>query len=279
MSRTLKRPMFRKGGEVMEGIMTGIKPREKFSLGTQDQGLVDNVKRKMNLIDVVAGGTSPLSDPLTQFLLTAGPDLVEGKAAGGTKLQEIIGGIRPGLQAATKTQQLKDIQNRKLATQLISKSTIGDAAKAWSDYGQYTGLSKEEFFRQFGRSKLYKDEPTPEMKKAKIKGDIIKNLTGIQNIFGKKMFNQFEAESIGDAMIEAQKNPDFFKQVDLSKPYMPKDVSVEKVKGGYVPSDTEDFNPNKLYFDYNNILGLPEASWVLFDGEKLRPVSMSKSGE
>ena len=30
MSRTLKRPMFRKGGEVMEGIMTGIKPREIF---------------------------------------------------------------------------------------------------------------------------------------------------------------------------------------------------------------------------------------------------------
>ena len=31
MSITLKRPMFRKGGEVMEGIMTGIKPRESFA--------------------------------------------------------------------------------------------------------------------------------------------------------------------------------------------------------------------------------------------------------
>ena len=30
MSRILKRPMFRKGGEVMEGIMTGIKPRKMF---------------------------------------------------------------------------------------------------------------------------------------------------------------------------------------------------------------------------------------------------------
>ena len=33
MSRILKRPMFRKGGEVMEGIMTGIKPRQNYNLG------------------------------------------------------------------------------------------------------------------------------------------------------------------------------------------------------------------------------------------------------
>ena len=64
MSRTLKRPMFRKGGEVMEGVMTGIKPRESF----QDKGMsnemaeqVKNVRNRMNLIDAVAGaGSSPL---------------------------------------------------------------------------------------------------------------------------------------------------------------------------------------------------------------------------
>ena len=83
MSITLKRPMFRKGGEVMEGVMTNIKPRKMFSLGTEDQEIVDDVQRKMRLINAV-GGTSPLSDPLTQFLLTAGPDLVAGKAAGAT---------------------------------------------------------------------------------------------------------------------------------------------------------------------------------------------------
>ena len=33
MSRILKRPMFRKGGEVMEGIMTGIKPRKNYADG------------------------------------------------------------------------------------------------------------------------------------------------------------------------------------------------------------------------------------------------------
>ena len=140
MSVTLKRPMFRKGGEVMEGIMTGIKPRKMFSLGTlseEDQAIIGDVRRKMNLINAVGGG-SGLSDPLTQFLLTAGPDLVAGKGAGGTKLQEILGGIKPGLDRAIKTQQLKEAQNRKLATALVSKTGTGSFAQAYKNYGQYT---------------------------------------------------------------------------------------------------------------------------------------------
>ena len=32
--------MFRKGGEVMEGIMTGITPRKMYALGPTDQGVV-----------------------------------------------------------------------------------------------------------------------------------------------------------------------------------------------------------------------------------------------
>ena len=63
MSRVLKRPMFRKGGEVMEGVMTGIKPREMF----QDKGMsnemadqLKNIQSRVNLIDAVAGtGSSP----------------------------------------------------------------------------------------------------------------------------------------------------------------------------------------------------------------------------
>ena len=65
----------------MEGIMTGIKPRKMFFKGTLspvDQEIVSDVERKMKLINAVGGG-SPLSNPLTQFLLTAGPDLVEEK--------------------------------------------------------------------------------------------------------------------------------------------------------------------------------------------------------
>ena len=45
MSRILKRPMFRKGGEVMEGVMTGIKPREFFQDKGMSNAMAQNYKR------------------------------------------------------------------------------------------------------------------------------------------------------------------------------------------------------------------------------------------
>ena len=50
MSRTLKRPMFRKGGEVMEGIMTGIKPREMFRDKGMSEEMFKNVTAKRHHI-------------------------------------------------------------------------------------------------------------------------------------------------------------------------------------------------------------------------------------
>ena len=47
MSRILKRPMFRKGGEVMEGVMTGVKPRQNYKIGSGNEGVVENVKNKI----------------------------------------------------------------------------------------------------------------------------------------------------------------------------------------------------------------------------------------
>ena len=166
MSRVLKRPMFRKGGEVMEGIMTGIKPRKMFALGTEDQGIVDDVRRKMSLIDVVAGtGQSPLSNPLTQFLLQTGQNLIAGESAGGTKLQEILGATKKPLDKAVKAQQLKDYQNRKLATALISKSGTGDFKKAFKEYGQYMinpntekPYTEEEFRPVFGSRTIIENQ-------------------------------------------------------------------------------------------------------------------------
>jgi len=91
MSRILKRPMFRKGGEVMEGIMTGIKPRQNYSLGQRVEGYKD-------VLRAATQGASTGPDALTRFLLELGPSLVGGESAGGTKLQEILGATQKPMQ-------------------------------------------------------------------------------------------------------------------------------------------------------------------------------------
>jgi len=261
MSRTLKRPMFRKGGEVMEGIMTGIKPRKMYALGPTDRGVVDNVRRKMSLIDAVAGGGSPLSDPLTQFLLTAGPDLVAGKAAGGTKLQEILGGVKPGLDRAIKTQQLKDLSNRKLATSLIAKSKTGSAEQAWRDYGKDSGLTKEEFIREFAQKELFKKKTNPEDRRVQSERDTSQDLGKYKDFLRNPKYNPLQKNRIVNVITKLQQNPKLEAVVDTSNPFISKDdyevaapVKVKTEEGNVeerrviVPNDKDDFQPNLRYF-------------------------------
>tara|TARA_R100001129_G_scaffold108122_1_gene74070 strand:- start:355 stop:1251 length:897 start_codon:yes stop_codon:yes gene_type:complete len=172
MSVTLKRPMFRKGGQVMEGIMTGIKPRESFAekaISDELKGDLGRIQQRVNLIDAISGaGASPLGDPLTQFLLQTGQNLIGGTAAGGTKLQEIVGATKDPLNKAIKAQQLKDLSRRKLTASLVGKLGTGNFEKAYRDYGQYLinpstkkPYTKDEFRPVYGEGQLYRKPKSP----------------------------------------------------------------------------------------------------------------------
>ena len=71
MSITLKRPMFRKGGEVGGGIMTGVM-REKYREGSARE----------RLARVAAEYPSTAVDPLSQFLIQGGLNLASQPASG-----------------------------------------------------------------------------------------------------------------------------------------------------------------------------------------------------
>jgi len=84
MSRTLRRPMFRRGGDVNDGIMTGIVDRSQHA----ENPIVssDKVDYEQMFLDKVrkAGGPSESMDPLTAYLLQAGPAMMSTTGHGGT---------------------------------------------------------------------------------------------------------------------------------------------------------------------------------------------------
>ena len=296
MSRTLKRPMFRKGGEVMEGIMTGIKPRKMFNIGTlnpADQEIVDDVRRKMSLINAVGGG-SPLSDPLTQFLLTAGPDLVAGKAAGGTKLQEILGGVKPGLDRAVKTQQLKDLSNRRLATALISKSKVSDTRKLYNALKNRTNpktgklFTLEDVAADKAMAELYRKETSETEKAFQREKETFKNLASVKSFTGTRKYEPIEIKLIGAANEQIDKDASLFAAMDESRPYVQRDdlkgdaASVgtgKKDKDGkeitldvVIPEDPDDYTGNRVYYV------LPKRKFFYFDAQNNRLVEYKRGG-
>ena len=229
MSRTLKRPMFRKGGEVMEGIMTGIKPRESFQskgMSNEMAQQLKNVRERVNLIDAVSGaGASPLSDPLTQFLLTTGQNLISGESAGGTKLQEIVGATKKPLATAVKQQQLKDLSRRKIAASLLSKSNIDEARKAYNSYGKARYKTFEEFLPVYATMKLER-KPRSAADQAQLNKDsYVKSILSQKDFRDNSIYNISEANKMYEAEQKVKKSENA--KIDVSNFHIPKKAELE----------------------------------------------------
>jgi hypothetical protein len=88
MSKTFKRPMFRKGGNVGTGIMNGIVDRSMHATNPiVSSEPIDYEQRFMEKV-VGAGGLPQGMDPLTSYLLTAGPQISQS-----TSFADAIGNL------------------------------------------------------------------------------------------------------------------------------------------------------------------------------------------
>jgi len=138
MSRVLKRPMFRKGGPVNEGIMTGIVDREQYQTGTPDPfigetdqfpymakptesspqmdlpDLKSMTKENIDLLLEAAGDRGGY-DPLTQFLLQYGP--AAAKQTGGGTFANLIAAAEKPVASMIASKQKEDDFLRSIRTQ------------------------------------------------------------------------------------------------------------------------------------------------------------------
>ena len=131
--RTFKRPMFRKGGNVGDGIMTGIVDRSMHAenpIVTENDPFLSNVdigqpKTQAEYIEEIRAGAGDYGgmDPLTSFLLTAGPSV-----AGATDFADAVNRLQPATQQLIKGADAKAKYDRDVRM-AGTKLALADAQK------------------------------------------------------------------------------------------------------------------------------------------------------
>ena len=107
--KIFKRPMFRKGGEAMPGIMENIAPRQNYA----EQG---NVYDEAEKIITERLGPVQKGDPLTEFLLTYGPSLASSALPGGLLRNVVASADKPVQNLLASRRAARDREEaRKLA--------------------------------------------------------------------------------------------------------------------------------------------------------------------
>ena len=115
--KIFKRPMFRKGGEAMTGIMENVSPRQNLSNGTE-------FEKAMATVDEVLGPVQK-NDPLTDFLLLYGPSLAKSNLPGGT-VRNLIGAADDPLRQTLASRRAQEERER---ARKLTALQLGEAKK------------------------------------------------------------------------------------------------------------------------------------------------------
>ena len=287
--RTFKRPMFRKGGNVGNGIMTGIVDRTeaangflpgstaamKGASGVTEEGIdlanplpqisqfkpmeyenidiaemVGTPKTSADYIEELraAAGDYGGLDPLTSFLLTAGPSV-----AGATGFSDAIQRLQPGTQQLLKDAAAKAKYDRDLRLAGV-KLGIGaeDRAEQRTFDLKKLDLSQENQVKFLNDQRAYddlKDQDKRDYNEAVAdKARAYQKLDNQQKKeYEEKLIREgraFELEKIKDDQEFREKMID--KQMDVDKSYTEKDF-LEVYEGDTLQAKNRaDFENNKL---------------------------------
>jgi len=125
--KTFRRPMFRKGGEAMTGIMENIAPRQNYA----EKG---NVYDEADAIITERMGPVKRGDPLTDFLLTYGPALASSNLPGGTMRNIVAAAEKPAAniianrKAADEREEARKLAGIQLGESMAERQLKKDIA-------------------------------------------------------------------------------------------------------------------------------------------------------
>jgi hypothetical protein len=186
MSKVFRRPMFRKGGNVGEGIMTGIVDRENYANGpnmfdiagprTIDSGAPKAMNQSIDIPDLGTiternvkalleqAGPSEAYDPLTSFLLQYGP--AAAKQTGGGTFANLIAAAEKPVASLIEAKAKESDFLRSLRTQA--------AGAAIKERSELESAERDRLFRKElaeMQEKLQRDLSQEELLAAKKRAD------------------------------------------------------------------------------------------------------------
>ena len=219
MSRTLKRPMFRRGGTVNDGIMTGLTDRKQYAEGPTQAEIYQKQYEDM---------FSKIQPTQPKFNLgQLGLNLASGRFAGDGALSNIVGSLQDPYSSFVKqSDALKNLDYQKrmtAATMGIKRAEAEAVAKA-----KAAGTS--------GMQKDYSSQRAYE--------DLVKSRTESR---GK--LQSFQKPNIEQAFPRGTSNYDIYVERNLRATNNPTGKMIAANNGGFVP-----FDPKTQSFDYNAML-------------------------
>ena len=259
MSRIFRRPMFRKGGPVNDGIMTGIVDRENHALSNPDGvGFSDKVRNRMDLIQSAVGGGTGLDDPLTQFLLQYGPSLA-GTTGGGSTIGNVLLASKEPVANLLKNVQSQKKLKTGVALEVLDSLEDEDIApliKKAKAIAKETGRDYKIILNGLVETELYRKTKSPEEKKQEGFEISMAGLLDQKDNYGSPYLNTYSAEKIAKALDDVKQGKVegiTFDDIDLDLPYLQKGIDYTTDETGKITLSEDDvgtYRDGSVIFDY-----------------------------
>jgi len=259
MSRIFRRPMFRKGGPVNDGIMTGIVDRENHALSDPDGvGFSDKVRNRMDLIQSAVGGGTGLDDPLTQFLLQYGPSLA-GTTGGGSTIGNVLLASKEPVANLLKNVQSQKKLKTGVALEVLDSLEDEDIApliEKAKAIAKETGRDYQTILNGLVETELYRKPKSPEEKKQEGFEISMAGLLDQKDNYGSPFLNTYSAEKVAKALDDVKQGKVegiTFDDIDLDLPYLRKDIDYTTDETGKITLSEDDvgtYRDGSVIFDY-----------------------------
>ena len=231
MTRTLKRPMFRMGGNTDQGIMSGVVPRQGYA----NQSIVKQIQDQKSIIDALAPRAPRKDRSLSNFLIDFGLDVASATPSGSIfstaakSAREPFGRYQQAKQLEAAYKAKEESEDRDLITSLIKGMNEDDLS----------GMMKK--VRDGVAAGYYKDEAEG------IKRQLQKEEYGVQDMPGEA-----EAARIRELELHISRDQEvpagMIKAVAEHIYKIETDAYPETVRG--------DLNKTKTYIKPNHIAGV-----------------------